>query len=681
LYIPRLVSLRSRVRDSILKRFSALTKTRKTRNYNDLLQEFKITIIVILRQQYSLLCSVSSHKPGKNTYSSLVIWSQRSPATMGRTIPADKKSCRKLHDKGILSEASMCTPCSELHSKNHSNTFLNKYKDLWQGKCHRTNQPSSSLPSGTSDQANIPTASTKNTPVKRKRSEPELFIGSPGGGVKMIRESTAHGRHFASQKQRRMALRLIAQSKDNEVDRAIAQRLVSMSNVNKENARIELPRGGASKSAINKRRRQGGLLLTGLANMWSKKAKIAPEVIRDEAYKFSKYHQAASNNISSTPGVLPPISLSRSANNQDSSILEMTTPAAESPSAGVAESSRIVAASSAPAPPSEPIEAPLRRASINLPEDFDAPVPKSKRRRLTDPLRQEMGAQVIARIKSAKKTDIRRPILAAFAGYPRKTLEKVTGMKVSNKEFSKIRTHAQYPGPWEPVEKAEIFRNRLSTDTIMAFLHLLGDPNSLQRLAFGQKCVEVLGGRSFVTLDRVETNMPIRTIAARFVVSLFDEATAVLEGEMSIPESHLRCQKIERDSFRRCLSCRNHTGKCAFTSKDGCSMTTARKVVSSLTGGELKSLSGLDDIKVVQGRENFIRIKSLIDKLAEPEESAAMKKQVDEVELFHKTDFQNHLEGEGKHACCCLTCGFFDHSKFPCHWLIVVLCSSVSNNC
>ncbi len=108
---------------------------------------------------------------------------------------------------------------------------------------------------------------------------------------------------------------------------------------------------------------------------------------------------------------------------------------------------------------------------------------------------------------------------------------------------------------------------------------------------------------------------------------------------------------------------------------------TARKVVSSLTGGELKSLSGLDDIKVVQGRENFIRIKSLIDKLAEPEESAAMKKQVDEVELFHKTDFQNHLEREGKHACCCLTCGFFDHSKFPCHWLIVVLCSSVSNNC
>jgi hypothetical protein len=82
---------------------------------------------------------------------------------------------------------------------------------------------------------------------------------------------------------------------------------------------------------------------------------------------------------------------------------------------------------------------PLRQSSINLPEDFDAPVPKSKRRRLTNPLRQEeMGAQVISRIQKSKKTDQSRPILAAFASYPKKTLEKVTGLKLSNQEFSNI---------------------------------------------------------------------------------------------------------------------------------------------------------------------------------------------------------------------------------------------------
>jgi hypothetical protein len=104
-------------------------------------------------------------------------------------------------------------------------------------------------------------------------------------------------------------------------------------------------------------------------------------------------------------------------------------------------------------------------------------------------------------------------------------------------------------------------------------------------------------------------------------------------------------------------------------------MTTAQKVDSTLLGGELKSLSGLDDIKVVQGCDNFIHILSLINKLAEPEESATIKK-VDDVELFYKTDFPNHLEREGEHTCCCLTCGFFDKRKFPGHWLIVVLCSS-----
>ena len=307
---------------------------------------------------------------------------------MGRTVPADKKSCRKLHDKGILSEDSMCTHCSELHSKNHSNTFLGQHKDLWQGKCHRTNQPSSSLPSGNSDPANIPIVST-NTPVKRKRSEPELYIGSPGGGVKMRRESNSNGRHVAAQKRKRMALRLIAASslKDDEVDRAIAQRLVSMSNGNKENSIIELPRGGASRSAVNKRRRQCGLLLTGLANMWSKKAKIAPEVIRDEAYKFSKQQAASNNTRSRTPGTLPAISLPCS-NNQDRSIFETTTP---EPSTRAAESSARVAESSIVAAPSE-IEAPLRRASINLPEDFDVPAHKSKRRCLTDPLRQRNRA-------------------------------------------------------------------------------------------------------------------------------------------------------------------------------------------------------------------------------------------------------------------------------------------------
>jgi hypothetical protein len=135
----------------------------------------------------------------------------------------------------MLTEDAMCLPCSELHSKNYSSSFLFIHKHLWQTKCHQTNQPSG----GNSDEQAISTNSTRS-PEKRKRAEPEQFIGSPGGGILMHNKRTEHGRHIATQKQKRTALRLIAtsSSNDNEVDRAGAQRLASMSNGNKENVPI-----------------------------------------------------------------------------------------------------------------------------------------------------------------------------------------------------------------------------------------------------------------------------------------------------------------------------------------------------------------------------------------------------------------------------------------------------------
>jgi hypothetical protein len=131
----------------------------------------------------------------------------------------------------------MCLHCSELHSKNYSSSFLFLHKHLWQNKCHRTNEPSEK-----SDEQ----ASNLRTPAKRNRAEPKRFIGSPGGGILMHNRRTEHGCQVAAQKQKRTVLRLIAvsSSNDNDIDRAVAQRLASMSNGNKENVPIELPRGG-----------------------------------------------------------------------------------------------------------------------------------------------------------------------------------------------------------------------------------------------------------------------------------------------------------------------------------------------------------------------------------------------------------------------------------------------------
>jgi hypothetical protein len=158
---------------------------------------------------------------------------------MTKTLQADKKSCRKLHDKGMLAEDAMCQHCSKLHAKNYSSSFLAEQVSPF------------SQPSGNSDEqaSNISTNSSR-TLAKRNRAEPERYIGSPGGGSLMLNKRTVHGCHVAAQKQKRTALRLISKSKnDNKIDRAVAQHLASMSNGNKENVPIELPRGGTSRSA------------------------------------------------------------------------------------------------------------------------------------------------------------------------------------------------------------------------------------------------------------------------------------------------------------------------------------------------------------------------------------------------------------------------------------------------
>ena len=87
----------------------------------------------------------------------------------------------------------------------------------------------------------------------------------------------------------------------------------------------------------------------------------------------------------------------------------------------------------------------------------------------------------------------------------------------------------------------------MNPQVILGLFHLLSDPNSLQRHAFGQKFVETFGGRDFVMMDQIETNEKASTLAAKFVVSLFDEGDALANGE--IPESPLHCQKIEREIF------------------------------------------------------------------------------------------------------------------------------------
>jgi hypothetical protein len=97
---------------------------------------------------------------------------------------------------------------------------------------------------------------------------------------------------------------------------------------------------------------------------------------------------------------------------------------------------------------------------------------------------------------------------------------------------------------------------------------------------------------------------------------------------------------------RRCFCNKEgHAGnKCKFTLPGSILLSKAKDLIKVLTGNDIKKLSGLDDVKTEKGRENFIQLRKLIEKLVSPDKEDAMKKRVDAVELFHKSDFDKHLE-------------------------------------
>jgi hypothetical protein len=259
----------------------------------------------------------------------------------------------------------------------------------------------------------------------------------------------------------------------------------------------------------------------------------------------------------------------------------------------------------------------------------------------------------------------RRMILAigAVEKARRRELEAATNLKISEREFTEIKIHAKFPGPMKKEKKETFRRARVKGQVIQALLHCLESGGKLQRNAFGTKVIEICGGLEHVTIENIERTQRVSQIAAQFVVSLCDEAKAVADGDLVLPDDDERCKRLERDSYRRCLCDKGHDTKCKFTPKGSLSMTKASELVKLLSGADIKKLSGLDDIKVEQGRENFISLRKTIDSLFSGEEAHELKKQVNGVENFHKTDFDKHLERQSEYSCACLTCGFHDPGK------------------
>ena len=81
--------------------------------------------------------------------------------------------------------------------------------------------------------------------------------------------------------------------------------------------------------------------------------------------------------------------------------------------------------------------------------------------------------------------------------------------------------------------------------------------------------------------------------------------------------------------------------------------------MKTLTSGQIKSLSGLDDVKEMKGRKSFESLWLLAKKYSSVNNaSEVLIEQIDQTEIFYQTDYAAHLERDSDFGCACITCGY-----------------------
>ena len=262
----------------------------------------------------------------------------------------------------------------------------------------------------------------------------------------------------------------------------------------------------------------------------------------------------------------------------------------------------------------------------------------------------------------------RRPYIALLAnseGMTRPMAEKEIGISINKTEWTKARVHARWPGALKPAQKVKIFRQRVSTQLLQSFLVFLENPGNLQRYAYGTKLLNLAEGSSgsrTVEIDKVDRLKKIEDLTVEYILAL----DADLNGAGDCDDEEMgdqRCACREKVSLRRCRLKEGHEKKHRYTAKGSLSVSTVRNLVKTMTGEDIKRLSGLDDTKVLKGRDNFKRMRRLVDELCvDIDKRNELTKAIDDSEVFYLTDFQNHLQREGTQACQCLTCGYCEEA-------------------
>ena len=246
-------------------------------------------------------------------------------------------------------------------------------------------------------------------------------------------------------------------------------------------------------------------------------------------------------------------------------------------------------------------------------------------------------------------------------------MQLILGERISQKEWTKARKHARFPGPGKALPpKPKFFRKKLKDDVVSVFIEWLHGANYLQSLSFGHKVISYCNG-AFATIEAVKLTANKTQIIKEYAEMWIHNETVVnpeIEhmGEEEIGEApdlfaddESRCRARCKKSRIQCTTESGHTGRHKFTRAGQLSPSSIERILSQLTAGKIRSLAGLDDTDVEKGSANFAKMKALVKNMIDIgrfgsggcKEGERILEIIDTVEEFHKVGFPRHL-GQGK---------------------------------
>jgi len=235
----------------------------------------------------------------------------------------------------------------------------------------------------------------------------------------------------------------------------------------------------------------------------------------------------------------------------------------------------------------------------------------------------------------------------------------ILDQEISKREWHNARQHARFPGAGKPPPLHSQSKLKVKKEVLDNLLRRL--ENSFQRFAFGQKVVKLFSG-NMKQLDAVKLSVTLQNLVYEYLHEIATDVALELE-ENDVLDDLQRCPHREDRYRRRCYLQHEHTGLHKYTAKESVSPTTLRRLVTSLSAGEIQNLAGLDDEDVIKGYNNFRRLEEIAKVVfnflqKSQKELEDFLKSISDVEIYHKTKFTRHASDNSGHLCGCLLCGF-----------------------